>query len=306
MTAMARSAAMIRPAGFLIALMACLAVPSAAAPLRLMSAANYLAAPQATPAARLRYGPSSSQVVDLFTPPGKGPYPVVVMIHGGCWLRQFEGLRQTSGLAADLARRGLAVWNIDYRGVDEPGGGYPGTYQDVSAALDLLSREAPARDLDLTRVVAVGHSAGGHLALWAAARRRLPAKSPLHVENPLRIRTVVGVGAVSDLDGQANAIRRSCGFDPARLEHSGIKDTSPPDLLPSGVKAVIIHGDHDAGFPVAAGRAYVAKARKAGDVAELVVLPTAGHFEPVTLDRPAWRKVAARIEQEVALLPRHP
>src|SRR5258705_9819055 len=131
------------------------------------------------PAAAFPYGSAPSQVAELFLPKGKGPYPVVVLLHGGCFLQQFEGFPQTSGLAADLAGRGYAVWNVEYRKLGEAGAGYPGTFQDVATAVDRLRAEAPKHDLDLKRVIAIGHSAGGHLALWAASRGRLPAASPL-------------------------------------------------------------------------------------------------------------------------------
>ncbi|MCR5880506.1 alpha/beta hydrolase [Phenylobacterium sp. J367] len=131
----------------------------------------YMSQPRVQPDAVIRYGEAPSQVVELFKPRGQGPHPVVVLLHGGCYLKAYEGLPQTSGIAADLARRGYAVWNVEYRGLGEPGAGYPGTFQDVAAAIDRIRAEAKTHGLDPTRVVALGHSAGGHLALWAAAPR---------------------------------------------------------------------------------------------------------------------------------------
>jgi acetyl esterase/lipase len=110
------------------------------------------------------------QVVDLWLPAGKGPHPTVLMVHGGCWQTEIADRRIMNWIAEDLRRRGVAVWNIDYRGVDREGGGYPGTYLDAAAATDALRGHAPLHNLDISRLVAVGHSAGGHLALWLAAR----------------------------------------------------------------------------------------------------------------------------------------
>ena len=149
---------------------------------------DYMKQASHPPDVAIHYGPAPSQVAELFLPKGKGPHPVVVLLHGGCFLQQFEGFAQTSGLAADLAGRGYAVWNVEYRKLGEPGAGYPGTFQDVATAVDRLRTEAPKYGLDLHRVVAVGHSAGGHLALWAASRGKLPAGSPLYARRPAQDR----------------------------------------------------------------------------------------------------------------------
>ena len=120
------------------------------------------------------YGDSPEQFATLAVPATPGPHPVVVLIHGGFW-RAAYGLDLMEPLAADLVRRGYAAWNIEYRRVGQPGGGWPGTLEDVAAAIDKLADLADDADLDLTRVSVVGHSAGGHLALWAAdVARSLP------------------------------------------------------------------------------------------------------------------------------------
>src|SRR5579862_1084835 len=152
---------------------------------------DYMKQPRHAADATVHYGPAPSQVAELFLPKGKGPHPVVVLLHGGCFLAELGGFPQTSALAADLARRGYAVWNVEYRKLGEPGAGYPGTFQDVATAVDRLRAEAPRHDLDLKRVIAVGHSAGGHLALWAASRTKIPASSPLHAADPLKIGAVI-------------------------------------------------------------------------------------------------------------------
>jgi acetyl esterase/lipase len=271
--------------------------------------AAYMEQAVVKPDARIAYGPAPSQVVELFLPKGKGPHPVVVLLHGGCWLKEFEGLPQTSGIAADLARRGMAVWNVEYRRLGEPGAGYPGTFQDVAVAVDRLRAEAPRYNLDLTRVVAAGHSAGGHLALWAASRHRLPKTSPLWTADPVAIRAVVGLAGVGDLKAQEQALPLACGADTIRdlvgqaSRADPFADTSPGELLPAGVKVVMIHGAYDHVLPPYSGLAYVKRARAAGDTAEVVTIPDAGHFDLVIPTTPAWAIVAAAIEAEVKPAP---
>ena len=122
------------------------------------------------PDSTLPYGDDQMQKVDLWLPAGPGPHPTVLMVHGGCWQTEIADRRIMNWIADDLKKRGIAVWNIDYRGVDRSGGGYPGTFADAAAAADALRAQAERHRLDLRPLVAVGHSAGGHLALWLAAR----------------------------------------------------------------------------------------------------------------------------------------
>ena len=122
---------------------------------------------------RLKYGPEDLQFGDLYLPNQQGSHPVVILIHGGYWRARY-GLDLMNDLAVDLAKRGYAAWNIEYRRVGNPGGGWPGTFQDVALATDYLRKLAPSYTLDLTKVVPIGHSAGGHLAFWLAARPRIP------------------------------------------------------------------------------------------------------------------------------------
>ena len=125
------------------------------------------------------------------------------MVHGGCWQTDIADRTIMNWIADDLTRHGIAVWNIDYRGVDRPGGGYPGTFQDVAAAADALRANAARYHLDLGRLVATGHSAGGHLALWLAGRPSLPEGSPLRTANPIPIHAVVSLGGLPDLEEAA-------------------------------------------------------------------------------------------------------
>jgi acetyl esterase/lipase len=254
--------------------------------------ADYMAQPRVSPQARIAYGKEPSQVVELFLPDGLGPHPVVVLIHGGCYLAEYEGLAQTSGMAADLAARGLAVWNVEYRKLGEPGAGYPGTFQDVAAALDRLQAEAPARSLDLDRLVAVGHSAGGHLALWAAARHRLPRGSRFHTERPLSIPSVVSLGGIGDLRAHAGVFSGACGPSITEVAPPATHaETSPAELLPSGVRVTMVHGAFDHVMPFETGETYTARLRAAGDVGRALRVEGAGHFDVVIPTSAAWREV---------------
>jgi acetyl esterase/lipase len=289
--------------GLMVAMM--IASSAAAAP---ATVDDYMNQPQARPAARIAYGPAPAQVAELFLPAGRGPHPVVVLIHGGCYLAEYEGLRQASGIAADLARRGYAVWNVEYRKLGEAGAGYPGTFQDVADAVDRLRIEAPRRRLDLKRVVALGHSAGGHLALWAAARAKLPKSSPLWRADPLPIGGVVSLGGIGDLEGQGAIFAGACGPTPIpRMIGAGSRprpyaDTSPAELLPTGVPVTMISGELDHVMPPATGRAYVARLKAAGDAGEAIAIPNATHFDVVMPTTAAWQVVVEALRRQFAAL----
>ncbi|OYY68449.1 alpha/beta hydrolase, partial [Sphingomonas sp. 28-63-12] len=155
------------------------------------------------PDATISYGSDAYQKVDVWLPKGSGLHPVVVMVHGGCWTTSIADRTLMNWIAADLRGRGIAVWNIDYRGVDRPGGGYPGTFSDTAQAADALAANAARYHLDMKRVVAVGHSAGGHLALWLAGRPKLPKASALGSAHPLKIAHVISLGGLPDLEATA-------------------------------------------------------------------------------------------------------
>jgi acetyl esterase/lipase len=251
------------------------------------------------------YGPAPAQVAELFLPKARGPHPVVILLHGGCFLKQYEGFAQTSAIAADLAGHGYAVWNVEYRKLGEAGAGYPGTFQDVATAIDLLRTEAPKHDLDLSRVIAVGHSAGGHLALWAASRARIPPSSPLHVAAPLKIGAVISLAGIGDLEGQGRVFALPCGDDTIeRLVDSAHRqepfaDTSPAELLPTGAKVVMVHGVFDAVMPPYTGRDYAAMVREAGDRADVETIAGAAHFDLVIPTTTAWAAIVGILDREM-------
>jgi acetyl esterase/lipase len=277
-----------------------IAAPVLAAP---VSLETFIAQPQPAPDATISYGALPVQSIDLYLPRTPGPHPVAILLHGGCWTKRIPGREQIRALGADLAKRGIAVWNIGYRRADEDGGTYPGIFQDVAKAIDLLPANAGKYRLDTSRVVAVGHSAGAHLALWAAGRGKLPRTSPMYAPDPFPIRTVIGLGGVGDLERATGALPAACGApiltalvgQPSAARPDIYSDTSPSRLLPNGAKTIMITGAADRTTVPAYAQTYTDEVKAAGGAIELVIVPDAGHFDVVTTSAPAWRLVSERI-----------
>lgn len=252
----------------------------------------------------LAYGADPLQHVELWKPAGKGPFPVVLMLHGGCWQTGVAKADIMHMLAADLVKRGIAVWNVEYRGVDVPGGGYPGTFEDVAAAADLLGRDGPKLGLDTRRVVAVGHSAGGHLALWLAGRHGIAKSSVLWRAHPLPIAGVLSQGGLPDLPLAKSDAAEACGADtvdrlvgpPTTAHPDPYADTSADRLLPNGVAQALVSGAADPIAPPRFAATWVAKAKAAGDPVTSIVVPDQGHFELITPGTPAWVQELGLIE----------
>ncbi len=265
-----------------------------AAPSKLMDWPDLMSRPLPKPTAQIAYGPDPLQVADVWRPDGPGPFPTVLMIHGGCWRSNLANFHIMDYAAEDLRKRGIAVWNIEYRGVDRPGGGYPGTFQDVNAAADALVTHAKAFNLRTNKIVVLGHSAGGQLALWLAARPKLPRSSPLHDDRRLDIAWAVSLGGLPDL----TAANQGCGDKTVAQLLAGstsadrLSDTSPASLLPSPVPRMLIHGALDDTSPPAQGKAYVAKARAVHDIrAWTYSIPGDGHVEEIAPGSRTWAAV---------------
>jgi acetyl esterase/lipase len=225
--------------------------------------------------ARIPYGPEPLQFGDLRVPPGDGPFPLALVLHGGYWQATYN-LIHTGHLCEALRDAGIATWNVEYRCVGVPGGEWPAAAQDLELALAYRDRLPFEHD---GRTVLVGHSAGGQLALWAAKRAGLP---------------VVALAPVSDVRDAAT--RRGPDSAPARfmsIEH--FPDGSPLELLPLGVPQTLIHGNADDSVPYEMSRRYVAAARDA----ELITLEGAGHFEPIDPLSTEWPAVKAAIERQL-------
>ena len=282
-----------------------IASPASAAP---MTLDDYLALSGPAPSATIAYGSAPSQYAELFRPAGAGPFPVVVLIHGGCWTVEYGGITQMHNVAGALAARGIAVWNVEYRRVDEDGGGYPGTYLDINAALDSLAAQAARYQLDTGRIVAMGHSAGGQLVQWIAGRSRIAPTSPLFQAAPLPVRHIISLGGLADLRREQALIKSSCGRDMVQL--AGLPSASRPDvyadtnaaeLIPNGSRTVLVTGALDTISPPRAAHDYAARARAAGDQAEVVILPNASHYDEIAASSPAWKLILPLIEQALGL-----
>jgi acetyl esterase/lipase len=258
---------------------------------------DLLERPRPTPSATIRYGADALQVADLWLPEGPGPHPTVLMVHGGCWQTEIADRRIMNWIAEDLRRRNIAVWNIDYRGVDRTGGGYPGTFQDAAAAADALREHAAQYRLDISRLVATGHSAGGHLALWLAARPRLPQRSPLRSANPIPIHAVVSLGGLPDLEEGARS-ENGCGNEVFRRLTAGhFEDTSVPRLAPLGLPQVLVNGMQDRIIPIAYAEGYAAPMRRAGDDVRVRMIDRTGHVELIAPETAAWAAAVEEIEK---------
>jgi len=243
---------------------------------------SILSLPPLHDAVRLPYGPDLYQWGDLRLPPGAGPYPLVVVVHGGFWRAAYD-LEHIGYLCAALTADGFATWSVEYRRIGHEGGGWPGSFLDVGAALDYVRVLSQRYRLDAGRVTVLGHSAGGHLALWLAGRRRVSPGSPLHAAQPLTPRAVVALAPVTDLR-QAWALRLGRGVvqDLMGATPAASPDryaaSSPADLLPLGARQTLIHGRWDRIVPPKVSETYVRQARALGDDAVLRLLPWAGHF----------------------------
>ena len=255
---------------------------------------------------RSSYGPAPPQFGELRKPAGSGPHPVAVVMHGGCWLSIYADLRNADALADALRDEGIATWNVEYRCVDQEGGGWPGTFLDAGRATDHLRTLAVDQNLDLDRVITIGHSAGGHLALWTAARHRLPGKSPLWTADSLRLRGTVVLAGPGDLKAFAPHADAECrqgvvsellggpGVSSERME-ARFRCGSPAELLPLGLRQVMISTEHDWVVPPELGEAYAKVARDAGDDIEHLVIPGAGHHEFMVPGSVTWTAIRSSV-----------
>lgn len=273
-----------------------------------MTLTQYMSLKGPEPTAHIAYGSAPSQYAELFKPAGNGPFPVVVLVHGGCWQTEYDGIKQFRNISGALAAEGIAVWNVEYRRVDEAGGGFPGTQEDMIAALDALVANAKSYQLDLGRLAAVGHSAGGYMVQWAAGRARIPSTSPLYRAQPLMLHHVVSLGGINDL----RAWTGICGFEVSKLTGTPgaaradvFADTNPAELIPNGSHTVLITGELDQLVPTETAFRFAAKAKAAGDSAEVIVLPGASHFDEAAATSPSWSTTLSVIKNQLGLIPSH-
>ena len=273
----------------------------------LMGPPEFQALPSKSADVRFSYGPDADQFGELRVPSSAGPHPVAILIHGGCWGAEYSTLRDLAPMADALKANGIATWNIEYRRLSQPGGGWPGTYLDVGKGADYLRTIAEEHQLDLSRVILVGHSAGGHLAMWAAARSRLAAGRPLHVNDPLPIQGVVNLAGTADMEAFIPFEQDACA-GPVVEQLLGGKPSDVPEhyeqasaikILPIGLSQALFWGRKDQVVPMSLGERYTQAAKRAGDPVRLVTFPTVGYFEIASPFSVTW----PTIESEIVFAP---
>ena len=265
---------------------------------------------------RLHYGSGEFQFGDLRLPPAANahnPAPVVVFLHGGWWKAKYS-LEYAGHLCEALRHDGVATWSLEYRRVGDPGGGFPGTFQDVAAGYDFLLQLGKSYPLDLRRVVVMGHSAGGHLAFWLAGRHHLPATGPLtpasHSPTP-RIRAVIALaGAVDlrltiDLAGwftfahDKQEVYNLMDGSPAEVPER-YRAGNPGDLLPLEAPQFLLQGTEDDEIPPQLPQRWADRGRSQGERVEVDIIPGADHLDLVDPLSKAWPQVVAAVRKAFA------
>jgi acetyl esterase/lipase len=269
--------------------------------------------PAVAPDSSAAYGEHPDQTIDFYTPRGEpsGAAPLVVVLHGGAWRAPYDREHITP-FVDFLARRGFAVANVEYRrgsslphqGAEGPvAGRWPETFDDIATAMDALPalvKEA-LPGADIRRTVLTGHSAGGHLALWAAARHVLPEGAPWRLPSPPPLRGVVALAPIADfataveLGVCGGAVTQLLGGAAGYQERLGYAD--PAALLPTGIATTVVQGRTDTTVPQQVSEAYAAAAAKAGEVVGLTLLEDVGHFPLIDPAADACAVVAEEIAQ---------
>ena len=262
---------------------------------------DLLSRDQPLPDQTISYGDHPLQIIDVWKPPGKVSSPAVIMIHGGCWQAMVAERDIMNWIAADLRDHGVGVWNIEYRGVDR-GGGFPGTYDDVGRAADLFEERGAEFGFQTSRKVAIGHSAGGHLALWLAKRPKLIVTEPLRGEDPIRLDIAISQGGLPDLREGALREGHPCGTDAARkMSGPDLTVTSPPEMDAGKARQILFNNDSDHVAPPAYARAYVAKMAARNIAVEVTETDGEGHVELIAPGSKSWAKQRELILKELGL-----
>ena len=231
---------------------------------------------------RIAYGSDPLQFGDLRIPAGKGPFPLVVNIHGGFWRAAYD-LEHNGHLCEALKKKGVATWSLEYRRIGNPGGGWPGTLDDVKAGTAYVTSLARKYKLDSTRVIAMGHSAGGQLALYLGAENRL-------LTGVISLAGVADLRRAEELKLSRNVVKDFLGGTPAEYPER-YKLASPIERLPLGKPTVLVHGEKDDIVPIDIAHRYESAARQAGDKVKLIALPDTKHFELIDPAGTQWATV---------------
>jgi acetyl esterase/lipase len=231
---------------------------------------------------RLAYGNDPNQFGDLRLPSGGGPFPVVMNIHGGFWRAKYD-LLHAGHLCAALTRKGIATWNLEYRRVGNPGGGWPGTFEDIRNGYSFLPQIGKPYKLDASRVLVMGHSAGGQLALCLAAHE--PA-----VERAVSLAGVVDLQQAFELHLSNDAVVEFLGGKPNEVSDH-YQEADPMRVAVGEAKQVLVHGTKDEVIPPAFSSKYVEEKRKKGENVKLIEIAGADHFDVIDPRSAAWKQV---------------
>jgi acetyl esterase/lipase len=246
----------------------------------------------------LPYGPDSLQFGELRLPSSvTRDRPVVVLVHGGCWQGAYD-IAHSRPMAAALADAGFAVWSIEYRRIGNPGGGWPNTFDDVARGTDFLRTIAPTYALDLTRVIAVGHSAGGQLVLWLGTRVADATSTPLPLTGIAALAPITDMARYGATPGGCNsAVHQLMGGTPAAFADR-YQAVNPMQRLPLRVPTRLVHGEDDRTVLPEQSRLF---AEAAGSPAIRVVpIANAAHFDVIAPISPAWPMVVSAIRSLLA------
>jgi acetyl esterase/lipase len=247
---------------------------------------------------RLAYGSDSLQFGELRLPRGvERNRPVVVLVHGGCWQGAYD-IAHSRPMAAALADAGFAVWSIEYRRIGNPGGGWPSTFDDVALGTDFLRTIAPTYALDLRRVIAVGHSAGGQLVLWLGTRTVSANGTPLPLTGIVALAPITDMARYGAAAGGCNsAVHQLMGGAPTAVADR-YKAVSPIERLPLRVPTRLVHGDDDRTVLPEQSRLF---AEAAGSLSVRVVpIANAAHFDVIAPISPAWPVIVDAIRSLLA------
>jgi len=249
---------------------------------------------------RIEYGPEPQHFAELRFPHGPGPFPFLFVIHGGFWQSAYD-LKHIGSLCTALTNKGIVTCNLEYRRIGNSGGGWPGTFQDVSFATDhIIGTISSDPRVDVARAAVIGHSAGGHLALWLASRHRVPKASPLQSGQKHRLVRAVSLAGVCDLRTGwkqrlgNGAVARLIGGTPDQYPDR-FDAASPIELLPSGSRQVLIHGTDDDVVPFSQSEKFVERAEQLGERPTLVNLKGTGHFELIDPESDVWSTITRAV-----------
>ncbi|MCD5325416.1 MULTISPECIES: alpha/beta hydrolase family protein [Pontibacillus] len=258
---------------------------------------------------KIFYGEQKDQYGELRIPEGEGPHPVAVVIHGGFWREPFT-LELMTDAAEDLTAHGYATWNIEYRRVGQDDGAWPNTLLDVGRAHDYVKNLAQDYNLDIDKTITIGHSAGGHLAMWLAGRHKIPATSELYCENPHPVAGAISLAGVVDPETMYTVHHfrdASMGSEPNNPVADLLKGkpeevrerlqaASPLELLPIEVPHVLIHGSLDIHVPIGISSRYQRHAEELAEFVKFVELTEAEHFMLTDTKTEAWEAVLEEVD----------